>query len=85
MNALTEMTMRLYPREWKRLVGGEGCRLVDREAIKGLLGRTMNLALLARGLTDKEIAAEVSGSPFTVSNHLRNICAKICRNNPGPR
>jgi DNA-binding CsgD family transcriptional regulator len=41
------------------------------------------LALLVRGLTDKEIAAELSVSPYTVSNHLRNIYAKIGRNTRG--
>jgi DNA-binding CsgD family transcriptional regulator len=35
------------------------------------------LCLLARGLADKEIASELNLSPYTVGNHLRNICAKI--------
>ena len=48
MNVLTEMSMPLYPREYKRLVSGEDCQVVAKEAIKGLLERTMDLALQER-------------------------------------
>jgi DNA-binding CsgD family transcriptional regulator/tetratricopeptide (TPR) repeat protein len=41
------------------------------------------LCLLARGLTDKEIASELNLSPYTVGNHLRNIYGKIGKNTRG--
>ncbi|MBN1836298.1 MAG: transposase [Spirochaetales bacterium] len=48
MNVLTEMSMPLYPREYRRLVSGEDCQVVAKEAIKGLMERTMDLALQER-------------------------------------
>jgi putative transposase len=48
MNVLTEMSMPLYRREYKRLVSGEDCQVVAKEAIKGLLERTMDVALQER-------------------------------------
>ena len=48
MNVLTEMSMPLYRREYKRLVSGEDCQVVAKEAIKQLLERTMDVALRAR-------------------------------------
>jgi DNA-binding NarL/FixJ family response regulator len=35
------------------------------------------LRLLVRGLTDREIAAALSLSPRTASNHVLNILAKL--------
>ena len=48
MNVLTEISMPLYPGEYKRLVSGEDCQVVAKEAIKQLLERTMDVALTAR-------------------------------------
>ena len=45
MNVLTELSMPLYPREYKRLVTGEDCQVVAKQAIKQLLERTMDEAL----------------------------------------
>ena len=45
MNVLTEMSMPLYRREYKRLVSGEDCQVVAKEAIKQLLERTMDIAV----------------------------------------
>jgi DNA-binding NarL/FixJ family response regulator len=35
------------------------------------------LRLLARGLPNKQIAAQLTASPKTVDNHLQNIYSKI--------
>ena len=54
--------------------------IVDREAkIKfGLTHRQSQLvALVARGLTNKEIAANLNLSEFTVKNHLRRIMKQV--------
>ena len=48
MNVLTEMSMPLYRREYKRLVNGEDCQVVAKEAIKQLLEGTMDVALQER-------------------------------------
>ena len=48
MNVLTEMSMPLYRGEYKRLVSGEDCQIVAKEAIKQLLERTMDVALQER-------------------------------------
>ena len=48
MNVLTEMSMPLYCREYKRLVSGEDCQVVAKEAIRELLERTMDIALKER-------------------------------------
>ena len=48
MNVLTEMSMPLYRGEYKRLVSGEDCQVVAKEAIKQLLERTMDVALQER-------------------------------------
>jgi putative transposase len=48
MNVLTEMSMPLYRREYKRLVSGEDCQVVAKEAIRQLLERTMDAALRVR-------------------------------------
>jgi DNA-binding CsgD family transcriptional regulator/ribosomal protein S18 acetylase RimI-like enzyme len=66
----------------RRLAGAIGAADARREL--GITSREQEvLALLVRGLTDKEIAAELALSPFTVSNHLRNIYAKIGCNTRG--
>jgi putative transposase len=42
------MSMPLFPREYKRLVSGEDCQVVAKQAIKDLLERTMDSALEER-------------------------------------
>ena len=39
MNLITEMSMPLWPAEYKRLVSGEECKIEAKEAIKELLER----------------------------------------------
>ena len=60
MNVLTEMSMPLYRREYKRLVSGEDCQVVAKEAIKQLLERTMDVALQER--ISKHVRQQGAGS-----------------------
>lgn len=48
MNLITEMSMPLWPAEYKRLVSGEDCKVEAKKAIKELLERTMDEALIER-------------------------------------
>jgi DNA-binding CsgD family transcriptional regulator len=65
-------------------VNGKYRRKASDQLLAGITRREMEvLCLLARGLTDKEIASELNLSPYTVGNHLRNIYGKIGKNTRG--
>ena len=52
--------------------------LPDKNTLKGLTGREIQVLLLvAEGLVNKEIAAKLKISEWTVSTHLRRIFAKL--------
>ena len=53
MYLITELSMPLGPKEYKRLVSGEECRIEAKKAIKDLLERTMNVALTEKIATTK--------------------------------
>lgn len=51
---------------------------MDTNNVKTLFGRERQVAdLLARGLSEKEIADKLNISPATVNNHTRNIRTKF--------
>ncbi|MBJ7327739.1 MAG: response regulator transcription factor [Chthoniobacterales bacterium] len=53
-------------------------RLAERDAFQTLTPRELEiLAIIARGLSNKDIARVLSASEFTVKAHVRNILAKL--------
>lgn len=48
MTVVTEMKMPLWPAEYKRLVSGEDCKVEAKKAVRELLQRTMEEALVER-------------------------------------
>jgi putative transposase len=61
MNLLTELSMPLYGKEYKRLVSGEDCQVVAKEAIKELLERTMDSVLtekISRNVEEMGVGAD---------------------------
>lgn len=53
-------------------------RLAERAAFQALTSRELEVvALIARGLSNKEIARVLAASEFTVKAHVRNILAKL--------
>jgi HD-GYP domain-containing protein (c-di-GMP phosphodiesterase class II) len=74
---------RLDPEAVAAVLGAAGHRVPRRrEGPAGLTPREVEvLRLLARGLSNKEIARELVISPSTVSNHVEHIYAKIGASN----
>jgi two-component system NarL family response regulator len=53
-------------------------RLAERAAFQTLTARELEiLALIARGLSNKDIARVLTANEFTVKAHVRNILAKL--------
>jgi DNA-binding NarL/FixJ family response regulator len=53
-------------------------RLAERDAFQTLTPREVEiLSVIARGLSNKEIARVLSASEFTIKAHVRNILAKL--------
>ena len=53
-------------------------RLAERAAFQTLTARELEVvALIARGLSNKDVARVLSASEFTVKAHVRNILAKL--------
>lgn len=68
----------LYPAAVRELVAGFGAHTGDGLAAAGLTGReAWVLRLVARGLSDAEIAAELVLGVETVTTHVGNVLAKL--------
>jgi DNA-binding NarL/FixJ family response regulator len=53
-------------------------RLAERDAFKALTPREVEvLSLIARGLSNKDIARVLAASEFTIKSHVRNLLAKL--------
>lgn len=53
-------------------------RLAEREAFEELTAREIEvLSLIAKGMSNKDIAAILKASEFTIKAHVRNILAKL--------
>ena len=53
-------------------------RLAERTAFQTLTARELEiLALIARGLSNKDVARVLTANEFTVKAHVRNILAKL--------
>jgi two-component system NarL family response regulator len=53
-------------------------RLAERAAFQALTARELEiLALIARGLSNKDVARVLAANEFTVKAHVRNILAKL--------
>ncbi|MBA4496487.1 response regulator [Paenactinomyces guangxiensis] len=70
------------PREVARRILNEFSQAPSPPRESGLTAREQEiLGLVARGLSNKEIAAQLSISEYTVKNHLKNIMQKLHLNN----
>jgi transposase-like protein len=82
MNVLTELSMPLYPREYKRLVTGEDCQVVAKQAIKQLLERTMDEAL--RRKIGEHLQQRGAGSDRRNGYYERDLLTRVDQPDPGP-